>query len=1690
MNRVAHHCKRLLAYALSASLAFQGPLYAALTDIADGPLAQPASTVKPNLLMILDDSGSMARQFTPDYIASNANAGTVANCMDSRDGDDSVTTTPQDCFAGDPPMMSPDFNTQYYNPEIRYFPAVDYDGTSRGDMTCARTNAAADSDSPCVNGWTVVPTDNVSTASADDARKNLHSGSLSSSTASGTNWDTGGGGTLSTMNLATGFPDRVWCKNTGDSATDTANCRINSSYTYPSPTPDADGKFWAYGRDGSSNRKYRFGAPYYYRILPTEHCTNASLTTCVASSTPTTVSGVSYSVPAKVRFCDTTAHTNCQAKRTSTFKFPKFLGTINPGGPATPGVKAAGKIVILTASDANAPVISQISVTPPGLAAVNLLSATVTTVATNTASGRSSARTTIVNAINANTTSGLNHGYVASNGTHDTSSSGSTEIILTAPVTGVARNGSTIAVTSAAGANTPASLSFSISGTGSGDSASQVSIGPGGAPVDLMGGTAITCSSSAGCTSTYGRNKWMAEQIAAEIESNKTAGLKHGYSAVTNGSTGITITAPAGTGAERNGYAMTFTESGLSDVTGVTLSGGVTSGDLEHSTVNFSGGTDDVPAVTPFRQNVGNFVRTDIVPANNAYPKSVARTDCLGVSSCTYAEEMTNFANWFTYYRTRIQMAKSALGRAFLVLGSSFRVGYMTINFSTTHYLAVGDFTTAQKQNWYTELYDTIASGGTPNRAALARAGQYYGGKRGGGTGSISSDMGASPIQLSCQPNYAILATDGYWTTSGGSPTKLDGTTTVGNQDSGTGNPPAEVPPYATKSSGSWDGNGASNSLADTAMYYYTTDLRTDLSDLVPASGLDTAPHQHMTTFTVGLGLAGQLTYDPNYLEQTSGDFFDIKQGTKYWPTPVASEESTLDDLWHAAVNGRGRFFSAQDPAALANGISETLNSVQARIGAGAAAATSNLQPVAGDNFAFTAQYQTVEWSGDLRARTIDLSTGTVATRELWSAQALLDQRAYTTRRIYTYDAADDGSAPPVVVDGVLRTQNANKLRSFCPKDAPLASNSTCDDGGLLTTSEMNTYFDPDGGANGPLDQANTWASDGSGRAASATAANLVDFLRGDATNEMTSTSATTSTDLYRNRAHILGDIVNAQPAYVRTPSFAYSDAFYGDFKTAQASRKGRVYVAANDGMLHAFHTDPDGVPYFQTAGISTTATSDDAFTGTLNTSATNGEGAEDWAYVPSLVFPKVKRLAEIYYSANHSYTVDGTPVVGDVCFGATSSSPCSSASNWRTILVAGLNNGGTGYYALDITDPANPKGLWELKGGSGTACIANDGDVDGTQTEDCNIGKTFGNPVIAKLPSTFTSSAHRGKWVVFLASGHNNVPAGTGGDGLGHFYIVDAQTGKILMRKTTPAGDTTTPSGLARINAWVDNASTDNTAQTIYGGDTLGNLWRFQLAEVTNAAPADNITSGSLALLATVKDPSNVAQPITVRPELGEVNSQRVIYFGTGAFLGTSDKTTFQRQTVYAIKDEMTSLPASTSTAIVDMTRTGSGFTSTISGFKRQTLSVGSDPTIRTVSSPSTVNFTTDKGWFIDLPDGGSGSTDPSERVNVDPILQLGTLVIPTNVPSTDTCTAGGYGYVNFFDYRTGSYIPGATSNMASAKVTASLLVGINVVQLPGGTIKTIVTTADNQQITKDTPVAPTTVQGRRVSWRELFVE
>ena len=242
-------------------------------------------------------------------------------------------------------------------------------------------------------------------------------------------------------------------------------------------------------------------------------------------------------------------------------------------------------------------------------------------------------------------------------------------------------------------------------------------------------------------------------------------------------------------------------------------------------------------------------------------------------------------------------------------------------------------------------------------------------------TDGINSGMPQDPIEYSCQQNFALLTTDGYWN---------DSFTDIGNQDNANSG-------YTTRAWGAYDGGlaSATNTLADVAAYYYKSDLRTTgavAQNNVPTSVRDANPAQHMVTFTLGLGLEGLMDYQPDYESSATGDFAKIKAGTNNacswttgtcnWPVPSSNNPSTLDDLWHAAVNGRGKYFSAGDPNSLTLGLQGALAALNIQTAAAAASATSSPNITETDNFIYSSTFRTVKWDGEIVAQRIDTTLG------------------------------------------------------------------------------------------------------------------------------------------------------------------------------------------------------------------------------------------------------------------------------------------------------------------------------------------------------------------------------------------------------------------------------------------------------------------------------------------------------------------------------------------------------------------------------------------------------------------------------------------------------------------------------------------------------------------------------------------
>jgi type IV pilus assembly protein PilY1 len=1071
--------------------------------------------------------------------------------------------------------------------------------------------------------------------------------------------------------------------------------------------------------------------------------------------------------------------------------------------------------------------------------------------------------------------------------------------------------------------------------------------------VNLLSGTTVTTSN----------RDDLGNSIRNLINSGST-----GYTATTtNGGDTVRIQAPPGAG--NITYSVTFTRTGAcfgTDPVAPTFGGYVAAQPAGPGT----------PGGYP-----GSFTRVDIIPAVTSYPKATSRSDCAAASGCTYDEEMTNFANWFTYYRTRMQSMKTSASFAFGNLSSNYRLGYISINNNTGRdYLNFDKFELTHKENWFSKLTAARPSSATPLRGTLSRVGRLFGGRLNGTT--LNGSTVVDPMQYSCQQNFTLLSTDGYWNESG-TPTQLDGSTAIGDADSALPRPLL-------------DGTATSNTLADVAAYYYDTDLRTGTTGVglcasalggdlcennVPIGGDDVARHQHMTTFTLGLGVSGYMLFDENYRSATSGDFFDVKNGNSAnpangvctwqtsgacnWPVPVNNSPPNIDDLWHAAVNGRGTYFSAKDPASLYSGLAAALAAIETRRGAAAAATTSTPNITQSDNAVFLSLFTAGkdQWTGELLGQTINTETGEVqSSASDWSAKEKLD--AATSRSIYTFSGA-----------------SANKLKTFDWANLSTTERSYFETAHITATGRGLSQFCSFGTTClSPTDQA------------TAAGEPLVNFIRGDRSNEGTESD---TTKFFRARAALLGDIVNSEALYVKKALYNYADAGYTSFKSGTASRRGMVYVGANDGMLHAFDAT---------------------------------DGTEVWAYIPTMVIPKLYRLADKNYGSDHQFFVNGSPVGGDIQDGST----------WKTILVGGLAAGGRGYFALDITDPDNPKALWEFT--------------------DTNLGLTFGKPEITKLKD--------GTWVVIFASGYNNVSPG---DGRGRLYVVRASDGTLIRSIDTGVGDTTTPSGLAHIRAWVDRTDVNNTTLRVYGGDNLGNLWRFDVNGDIGASGYD------AQLLATLRDESGNAQPMTARPELGLANGKAMVYVGTGRYLGIADLTDDRQQSIYAIKDTLGS--------------TGWGNPRTEGSFVEQTLTDGVCPAAATICDPSEtvrmgssnpVDLATNGGWFIDLP-------AEAERANTDPQLVLGTLVFNTNIINPGACTVGGTSYINFFDYRTGGPVSSSTG-VVSKLLGSAVATSPNIVVLPGGTAVGQTTLSTGERPAEEIPIDLGAGATRRISWRELI--
>jgi type IV pilus assembly protein PilY1 len=341
----------------------------------------------------------------------------------------------------------------------------------------------------------------------------------------------------------------------------------------------------------------------------------------------------------------------------------------------------------------------------------------------------------------------------------------------------------------------------------------------------------------------------------------------------------------------------------------------------------------------------------------------------------------------------------------------------------------------------------------------LEDVGQYYNDE----DDETWEDLGDCPFVNAtaggeCQQAFAIVMTDGYW--NGASPN-------IGNADDSSNLPYS----FQDGDNDHLYSDGYSDTLADVAMYFYQNDLSSTLDNNVPTNpevvptGHDPANWQHMVTYGVSFGVTGSLNPDNFILDANASN-------SEYpnWPNPTDTEDQErVDDLWHASINGRGKFLSASNPMELVTSLTDIIKNIEARVSSASSVSINGdqLYEAINDEIRlFQASYSSASWTGDVHSYNIISSTGDVNSTAIWSAQQVMENQANWNNRLIATFNGDDGVA--------FDSSEFNQLTST--QQSLLNNNST-----------------------------------------------LVDYLKGDDTYEG---------EAYRSRNSILGDIVHSSPVH------------------------------------------------------------------------------------------------------------------------------------------------------------------------------------------------------------------------------------------------------------------------------------------------------------------------------------------------------------------------------------------------------------------------------------------------------------------------------------------------------------------------------------------------------------------------------
>ena len=812
------------------------------------------------------------------------------------------------------------------------------------------------------------------------------------------------------------------------------------------------------------------------------------------------------------------------------------------------------------------------------------------------------------------------------------------------------------------------------------------------------------------------------------------------------------------------------------------------------------------------------------------------------------------------------------------------------------------------------------------------------------------------PITAWCQKNFAVMLTDGQPTDDRNIASDLedyDQDCTAAGIAAGTH---TSCDTNDGKNNVTYPSYNPSDHWDDVAQALFEIDLRPDLDE----GGNEVL--NNLTTYTIGF--ADEQVKNHPLISQT-------------------------------AAQGGGSFIYAEDAANLASAFKVTLNSIIG-LTSTSSAVTFNSSTLSSQSAVYQALFNTASWSGELNSFPIDGITGAIntgctqGTNNCWEAASQLDAQDADDRFILV---ASDASSKYAV-----ELTNPSDYTSL---------NSSSDIPQALVDDLCSVAVGTVSGTSFPCLSSDT----GSAKTAnSAYISDLVDYLRGDNSNEGSS-----SARAFRARLSNLGDIVNSSPVFVGAPQQNWPktgvwpdldgssvDISYTAWKsgTTVSSRPEIVYVASNDGMLHGFRAE--------------------AATGSQGENVNTSAGEEVFAFIPSDTFSTVN-TSGLHFFANsnysHRFNNDLTPTIADVymdykssaggatgTYNVTTMAKATSTADWRTVLLGSQGGGGKSVYLLDVTDPleyttttkqnAKKLLLWEF-----------------SDSDDSSLGYTYSRPVIAMM--------NNGKFAAIFGNGYNSagckaelfvvfLEGGLDGDwtDTGDYYKYD--TGTAHGGGAGDCNGLSTPA--------VVDLNGDGTADRVYAGDLKGNLWVFDLCNSANALTGNacsmlpDTTSGwGLADADPLMNANDgtIGQPITSKPVVSRDpassgSADLIVVFGTGQYLTDADKLTTGTQRVYGVRDY----------DALNNSATGGGGAWNLDGNQTSpdkwadtTFAINAGTGARVFASTDTIG-SGDYGWRITLPDSG-------ERMVVNPKIRNNILFFNTLIPDNTTCSFGGSGWI-----------------------------------------------------------------------------